>query len=624
MESLKIIVMCCDNNADTFEPFYHCMEKYWPNHPEIIYSTETVTNPYYKTVTKNYPISQWTKRIRETVEAEDATHFLLMCDDIFIREPVDDSFIRSLCNYVKDDIAILSLNKSWDKNDKAFNDILTERHKAGKWQLSLSDSIWSKQAIIDLFDYDTDPWDFETKNLYKNYRCLAARNRCFINRGSYCGERFALHRGKWCWECKLFFDKEGIKMDYDKRGFYDKPKEETNQAIIKNKLKQIKIKIVLADRVTKAGDNAEYFYRYLKTNWPEIELKYVLNRNSADWNRLVKDNFNLIDARDTEKVQAAIDASSYFCFSYFAANTLPKVSTKYSTNIFLNHGVFYRILSYLTGKKDQFDLMIAGNKLEYATLLHSYGFPKNKIALTGQARHDSLILNNRKYTGPTNNILIQFWWRPWYKRNRDGFKASNFYKNVRALLSDKRIKQFKEKYNINFLFKLHVEMEEYRDLFTDIKEITFIDNAAPFEPLFIKSSAIITDFTSNVYEMALLNKPCIYFRPDWAEMNDQLIKKDGSSFDVKQMGIGPTTDTINDFFNELELLIKNNFKLSKKYQSIRAEQLTFINDTNCCERILAAILMVPIKSKPVENKKQKLIKQLAKPQVKKASAYLYF
>ena len=118
---MKILVCSCDKDEDTFEAFHHCMEKYWPNHPEIIYSTETVTNPYYKTVTKNYPISQWTKRIRETVEAEDATHFLLMCDDIFIREPVDDSFIRSLCNYVKDDIAILSLNKSWDKNDKAFS-----------------------------------------------------------------------------------------------------------------------------------------------------------------------------------------------------------------------------------------------------------------------------------------------------------------------------------------------------------------------------------------------------------------------------------------------------------------------------------------------------------------------
>ena len=599
-ETLKIIVMGCDNNADTFEPFHHCIEKYWPDHPEIIYSTETVVNPYYKTVAKNYPIKQWTKRIRETVEAEEATHFLLMCDDIFIREPVDDAFIRSLCNYVKDDIAILSLNKSWDKNDKVFNDFLLERHKAGKWQLSLSDSIWSKKAILDLFDYDTDPWDFETKNLYKNYRCLAAKNRCLINRGCFCGERFALHRGKWCWECKQFFDKEGIKIDYSKRGFYDAPEGNTKQ-MIENKLQNTKVKIVLSDRVSKASDNAEYFYRYLKANWPTIELKYILNRHSDDWDRLSKDGFNLIDANNISVVQEAIDASSYFCFSYFAANTMPKINTKNSTNIFLNHGVFYRILSYLATKKDQFDLMIAGNKLEYATLLYKYELPKSKIALTGQARHDSLILNNKKYKGPTNNILIQFWWRPWYKNKKDLFIKSDFYKNVRALLSDKRIKQFKEKYKINFLFKLHCEMEEYKNLFTDIEDITFIDNAAPFEPLFIKSSAIITDFTSNVYEMALLDKPCIYFRPDWPEMNKQLIAKDGSSFDVKQMGIGPVTDTVDSFFEQLETLIKNKFKLSEIYQNIRSEQLTFINDTNCCERILAAILAVPVKPKPVQK-----------------------
>ena len=44
----KIIVISCDKNEDLFKPFYHCIEKYWPNHPEIVYSTESVVNPFYK------------------------------------------------------------------------------------------------------------------------------------------------------------------------------------------------------------------------------------------------------------------------------------------------------------------------------------------------------------------------------------------------------------------------------------------------------------------------------------------------------------------------------------------------------------------------------------------------
>lgn len=358
---------------------------------------------------------------------------------------------------------------------------------------------------------------------------------------------------------------------------------------------KMKIKIVLADRIRKAGDNGEYFYRYLMKNWPGIELTYILNKNSQDWIRLANDGFNLVNATDIKKVQQEVDSANYFCFSYFPVNTLPKINTDSSINVFLNHGVFYRVLKYLQDKKDKFDLMIAGNQLEYDVLLNSYKFSKNKVALTGQARHDSLIINS-KNVKPTHDILIQFWWRPWYKGKRDSFIKSAFYKNVSALLSDKRINEFKAKYNINFIFKLHCEMEEYKDLFDKFSSnVTIIDNNAPFEPLFLRSSVLITDFTSNVYEMALINKPCIYYRPDWPEMNSQLIKKDGSSFDVMKMGIGPVADTIDGFFEQLEKLIKNNYMLDQKYLDIRANQLPFINDQNCCERILAAILMLPKK-----------------------------
>ena len=65
---MKIIVTSCDKNEDIFYPFYHCMEKYWKNHPEIIYITETISNPYYKTINKDYPIELWTKRIREDLK----------------------------------------------------------------------------------------------------------------------------------------------------------------------------------------------------------------------------------------------------------------------------------------------------------------------------------------------------------------------------------------------------------------------------------------------------------------------------------------------------------------------------------------------------------------------------
>ena len=42
------------------------------------------------------------------------------------------------------------------------------------------------------------------------------------------------------------------------------------------------MKFILFDRIRKAGDNAEYFYRFLRKYHPEVEIKYILNSDSSD------------------------------------------------------------------------------------------------------------------------------------------------------------------------------------------------------------------------------------------------------------------------------------------------------------------------------------------------------
>ena len=57
-DNMKMMVFSCDKCQDTFEAFHKLVEKYYPNHPEIIYITETVKNPYYKTICVNCDLSR--------------------------------------------------------------------------------------------------------------------------------------------------------------------------------------------------------------------------------------------------------------------------------------------------------------------------------------------------------------------------------------------------------------------------------------------------------------------------------------------------------------------------------------------------------------------------------------
>ena len=217
---MKILVMSCDRNEDLFGPFYLCMEKYWPNHPEIIYSTETITNPYYKTISKNIPLDRWTRRVHETIKEIDSDHILMMVDDIFLRRKVDNEFVLSLEQYVQGNVAAINFEFSFDVEDTEFNDRINRRNPFGTYKLSCMCQLWSKEKMLVLFDVNRNPWQFESLNQAHGYEYLISKKGDFLDWGKRPGDwRWGIVQGKWTQENKEFFDKEGIQIDYGKRGF---------------------------------------------------------------------------------------------------------------------------------------------------------------------------------------------------------------------------------------------------------------------------------------------------------------------------------------------------------------------------------------------------------------------
>ena len=73
---MKIIVLSCSKNDDTFLPFCHFMERYYPNHPEIIYFTDGVENPFYKTIAIPNELPTWTIGFRKFLERIDEEQVL--------------------------------------------------------------------------------------------------------------------------------------------------------------------------------------------------------------------------------------------------------------------------------------------------------------------------------------------------------------------------------------------------------------------------------------------------------------------------------------------------------------------------------------------------------------------
>lgn len=229
---MKILVLSCDKYADLFEPFHYCMEKYWPNHPEIIYSMESIPNPYYKTICINYPNEKWTKRIYETVKNWTDDYIITLCDDVFIRKPVNQARLDYLYEAVKTlkdfcQISFISEIKYHPdlilKPVDGYENISVRLRDS--WKNSVNASLWKldnfKKVLKGNTGKDVDIWKFECdKTRMFNFKYYNSTNADWpINWGRERGRRcVAVQKGKWTQECVDFFNSENYYIDFNKRG----------------------------------------------------------------------------------------------------------------------------------------------------------------------------------------------------------------------------------------------------------------------------------------------------------------------------------------------------------------------------------------------------------------------
>lgn len=219
---MKILVLSCDKNDDTFEAFHHCIEKYWKNHPEIIYATETIKNPYYKTINKNYPLEIWTKRIRETLQDINDEQILIMIDDCFIRKQVDENRIKYASDNLKGNIAMFNFEKCFDNNDEETNLIgFKKRQHGSPYEVSIMCGLWDKDKLIKVLEKDSNPWQVEGNQDNKGFDYYINSGEYIIDWGYETFIFTGICKGKWCRNIIPFFEKEGIVVDYEKRGFCD-------------------------------------------------------------------------------------------------------------------------------------------------------------------------------------------------------------------------------------------------------------------------------------------------------------------------------------------------------------------------------------------------------------------
>lgn len=358
------------------------------------------------------------------------------------------------------------------------------------------------------------------------------------------------------------------------------------------------------DRDIEADDNAERLYRYVSENYPHQKIFFALMRDCLDWERLEKERFNLVECYTHDFYQIAKKAK-FFISSHTPQGYKVKLNVGQKF-IFLGHGVDVQDVSNYFNCLG-ISLRTSSSNMEIFNLTESnlrYFLTKKEVKLTGQARHDSLLLRNKINT---KNILIMPTWREYlvYKREvtfdrklQDIFFESEYFIKWKSFLHSEKLAKLSLEYGYKITFVPHFNMRAILDYIEIPKyiDVGYREGGETFQKYFQESDLMITDYTSAAFEMAYLRKPVLYYQFDEEEffVNHSYTK---GCFDYRTDGFGPVVETEDDLLKELENLLKNDCKVGEPYKS-NIENTFAFRDGKCCERIYQEILKL---DEPYQN-----------------------
>ena len=231
-KDVTLLINTCDSYEDILDSFFFLLHRYWSDLPfDIVLSSESLNykNKYFK-IKNVHPKDKkcsWTKRMYEALKEIETDYVLFLLDDFFLTGKVDTDEILKCLDYLKKDQNIVNFT---------YYPIVVGavpamegykiREKVTKSKVALIAALWNKKQFIKYVkDIDENIWEFEinatirSNTIYSDdvFYCLDNTNMPI----PYDFPSLGLCSGKWLKNTIPFFEKEGIKMDFDKRGIYN-------------------------------------------------------------------------------------------------------------------------------------------------------------------------------------------------------------------------------------------------------------------------------------------------------------------------------------------------------------------------------------------------------------------
>ena len=327
------------------------------------------------------------------------------------------------------------------------------------------------------------------------------------------------------------------------------------------------------DLYTVKKDNGYYqFINDIKHN-DNIERYYVYDNDLSEIECLFleEQKVRLINFGSTMHKLLYLSAEKILT-SYYGFSTISPFLTEQEEQnyldiikfeiIYLQHGVLHANLKLKNHvERSRADKIVISSHFEKENLISNYGYEENELLCTGMSRYD-FINKERK---SKNRILFAPSWRGYLTFEESASKwgvqtkkisSSDYYRGFMEFLESEKLSRILEENDLHLDFKLHPIIKSATELFQiENERIHVILDEVDIEDYKI----FITDFSSFTFDYAYLNRPIIYFVPDYEQFKSGMhhYRELDLSF---ANAFGNLALEANDAIREFEKIIKNNFE----------------------------------------------------------------
>lgn len=234
---LTILVCSSDGYEDLWEPFFTLFKKNWPEcNLRIILNTESkkiqVEGCNLNFVESNdFSNLTYGSRMIHHLKSIESEYTLLLLDDFFIRDKVNEELLEDYIEIMDSDKKIAAIN--FDPSERGGKEYYTNDSRLIKlpeiapYKLNMQGCIWKTEFLLNSWDSSDNPWLWESFGNYttfnSDYDFLHISDIRFtpINYG-YNPKGMGVYRGKWVYDDVFnLFNQNNIEIDYSVRGVYD-------------------------------------------------------------------------------------------------------------------------------------------------------------------------------------------------------------------------------------------------------------------------------------------------------------------------------------------------------------------------------------------------------------------